>query len=207
MKRKIDLTSWPRKEHFLFFKDFEEPFFGLCVTVDCTGAYGASQKDGHSFFLSYLHKALAAANATEAFRCRIDQGEPVVFDQINASPTVGRDDGTFGFSYMDYHPDFAVFEGAGKKEMERIKRGSGLELSDEKLDVIHFSSVPWIRFSGLSHARRFSIGDSIPKITFGKMTDDNGRKTMPMSIHAHHGLVDALHVGQFLEHFQDLLNG
>ncbi|NRA48527.1 MAG: chloramphenicol acetyltransferase, partial [Phaeodactylibacter sp.] len=33
-----------------------------------------------------------------------------------------------------------------------------------------------------------------------------GRKTMPVSIHVHHALVDGFHVGLFLEAFQDLLN-
>ena len=40
MKKLIDIDNWKRKEHFLFFSKFEEPFFGVTVKVDCTTALG-----------------------------------------------------------------------------------------------------------------------------------------------------------------------
>lgn len=207
MKRTIKIDFWPRKEHYLFFKDFDEPFFGITAQVDCTGARQASLREGHSFFLSYLHKALTSVNETEAFRIRIEGEEVVMYDRIHASPTVGRPDGTFGFAYMDYHPDFETFAAAAQQEIKRVQGMSGLCLGDEKPDVIHFSSIPWIHFSDISHARHLSLRDSVPKITFGKMIEQNERYVMPVSVHAHHGLMDAWHVGLFLERFADLLKG
>jgi chloramphenicol O-acetyltransferase type A len=38
------------------------------------------------------------------------------------------------------------------------------------------------------------------------MVDENGKKTMSMSIHVHHGLMDGYHVGEFIELFQKLMN-
>jgi len=58
----------------------------------------------------------------------------------------------------------------------------------------------------LSHARSFSFPDSIPKISFGKMTELDGVKTMPVSVHVHHGLMDGFHVGQFVDKFQQLMD-
>jgi chloramphenicol O-acetyltransferase type A len=52
----------------------------------------------------------------------------------------------------------------------------------------------------LSHA------DSAPRITFGKITEADGRCTMPVSIHAHHALADGLHVAQFVDRFQHFLD-
>jgi chloramphenicol O-acetyltransferase type A len=48
-----------------------------------------------SFFIYYLHKTLEAVNHIECFKYRI--AEDNVYDQINASATIGRADGTFGF--------------------------------------------------------------------------------------------------------------
>lgn len=31
MKQKIDLQQWPRRDHFTFFSQLEEPYFGLCT--------------------------------------------------------------------------------------------------------------------------------------------------------------------------------
>ena len=38
------------------------------------------------------------------------------------------------------------------------------------------------------------------------MTENNGVKEMPVSIHGHHALMDGYHVGMFVEKFQNLLN-
>ena len=35
---------------------------------------------------------------------------------------------------------------------------------------------------------------------------DNGKRTMPMSVHIHHGLMDGVDVGQFVDCFQELMN-
>ena len=109
MKQQIDIETWARRDHFKFFNTFDEPFFGLIVNVDCTVAYTKAKEQGASFFLYYLHKALAAANAVEAFRYRIDGDNVYLYDVVHASPTINRPNGTFGFSYVDYHPDFSTF--------------------------------------------------------------------------------------------------
>ena len=207
MRHPLDMDRWVRKAHYEFFSRFEEPFFGVTVQVDCTSAFDRAKASGHSFFLSYLHKALVAANLVEAFRYRIIDGQVWVYDQVNASPTINRPDGTFGFGYMNYEEDFAVFETNATIEMDRVRNSSGLEPAVSGENVIHFSSIPWISFTSLSHARSFAHKDSIPKISFGKMTETNGIRSMPVSVHAHHGLMDGYQVGQFLEHFQGLMKG
>ena len=53
MKTEIDISNWKREAHYHFFKDFEEPFFGININVDCTKAYEISKAYGYSFFLYY----------------------------------------------------------------------------------------------------------------------------------------------------------
>lgn len=206
-KTKIDLESWNRKEHFHFFKQMEEPFYGLTTRIDCTIAYAKSKDFGVSFFIYYLHKTLAAINACEPFRLRIIDNEPWKFDRIDASATIMREDQTFGFSLVEYHPDLSVFNTIALQEIERIQSTTGLlTRAFPNENLIHFSSIPWVDFQGLSHARGFSYPDSCPKISYGKMIDENGKKTMAISVHVHHGLVDGIHVGQFLNQLQEQLN-
>ena len=73
-------------------------------------------------------------------------------------------------------------------------------------DIIRYSVLPWLNFTSLSHAMDAAKADSAPRITFGKITDVNGRCTMPVSIHVHHALADGLHVAQFLDLFQQHLD-
>lgn len=206
MKRILDINSWNRKDHFNFFKQLEEPFFGVCVTIDCTIAFEKSKKEKHSFFISYLHKALAAVNSVECFKYRISGDDILIYDHIDASPTIGRTDGTFGFSYIKHTPNFEEFKEIAKKEIARIENTPGLNPATSGENVVHFSALPWLDFTSFSHARSFTFPDSAPKISFGKMTENNGKKSFSVSIHVHHGLVDGLHVGQFVEKFQELMN-
>lgn len=206
MRSKIDLDSWPRKAHYEFFKSFTEPFFGVTVVVDCTQTYEEAKAKGHSFYLSYLHKALVAANEIEAFRLRIHEDSVWLYDHIHAAPTVDRPDHTFGYGYLDYHADFADFVQEALPRIEEVRRSKSLLPSASGDNVIHFSSVPWIRFTGLSHARPLTFPDSIPKITFGKMEKRAGSYTMPLSVHVHHGLTDGYQVGQYIDRYQTLLS-
>lgn len=206
MKSKIDLETWDRKEHFRFFSQFDEPFFGVTVEVDCTNAYQRAKENGISFFLVYLHKALKAANSIEHFKLRIIDGELYCFDQINASPTIGRSNGTFGFSYLEYHVDESIFISNATKEIELVKSSTSLFPANSGGDnVIHFSAMPWLNFTSVSHARNYKFNDSCPKISFGTITEKNGTKLMPVSIHVHHALADGYHVGLFVELFENVL--
>ena len=206
MKQKLDLNTWNRKEHFLFFKQMEEPFYGITTTIDCTKAYAKAKELGVSFFSYYLHKTLSAVNAIENFRYRIIEDEVYVFDVIDASATVMREDTTFGFSYMPYAENPNDFAQIVQTEIERIQTTTGVFTREYPENLIHFSALPWINFTSLSHARSFSWPDSCPKISYGKLLDENGTKSMPISVHVHHGLVDGYHVGLFLDALQQLMN-
>jgi chloramphenicol O-acetyltransferase type A len=206
MKQKLNLDTWKRKEHFLFFKQMEEPFFGITTTIDCTNAYEKAKELNISFFTYYLHKTLVTANAIENFRYRIIEDEIYIFDTIDASATIMREDKTFGFSLIEYSNNINDFAEITKKEIARIQTTTGLFTRDFQENLIHFSALPWLNFTSFSHARSFTFHDSCPKISFGKMMIENGQKTMSMSVHVHHGLMDGYHVGQFVNLFQELMN-
>ena len=209
MKTLLDLENWNRKEHFAhFFRQMEEPFFGATVEIDCTKAYQTAKSLNVSFFIYYLHKTLVAVNTIENFKYRISEDKIYINNRVDASATIGREDGTFGFSLIEYDPDLKVFEQTASAEIERIQNTTGLftrEFNDD--NVIHFSAIPWLNFTSLSHARSFTYPDSCPKISFGKMiTSETGKRTISMAVFVHHGLMDGLHLGQFVDYFQELMN-
>ncbi|MCZ4224944.1 CatA-like O-acetyltransferase [Pedobacter rhodius] len=206
MSEKINIDTWLRKDHFNFFNNFEEPFFGVTVEVDCTSTYKEAKEKEVSFFLLYLHKSLVAANQIENFKYRIIDGEVWKYDEIHASATINRPNGTFGFSYMDFHENFEQFRINAVKEIRKVENSTGLIPASSGENVIHYSALPWLNFKSISHARNYSYKDSCPKISFGKVRDENGRKIMPVSIHANHALADGFHVAQFVDAYQELLN-
>lgn len=207
MKRKLDLAHWNRKEHFHFYKNFEEPFFGLCVDLDCTKAYAKAKEMNTSFFIYYLHKATAAANAVESFRYRIQGEEVIIYDVIDAATTVNRANQTFGFSYVPFREDYQEFEALATLEFDRVRNDHRLIPASDQDHVMHYTVLPWLKFTSFSHARSFRQQASIPKIAFGQLsTTADGRKIMPLSVHVHHALMDGFHLSQYINQFQALLN-
>lgn len=175
--RTLDLSTWPRREHFDFFRQMTEPFFGVTVTVDCTQAYQFAKERQLPFFLYYLHCSLKAANQLEPFRYRIQSEQVIIHDRIDASPTINRPNGTFGFSYIEYTEALEQFITGAESEIARVRQSTGLELAGGRDHIIHYSTLPWLSFTALSHARHFAFPDSVPKITFGKITESAGKKT------------------------------
>lgn len=206
-KTRVDLTSWNRSEHFHFFKEFDEPFFGITTHVDCTKAYHRSKNEGFSFYLYYLYQSLRAINESTSFRYRMESEKVWLYERIHASTTLLREDKTFAFTFVPYTDTFEEFVQAARLEFDDAMNSTGLRMSEStnRADVIHYSSIPWFPFTAISHARAFKFEDSIPKFTFGKFQEENGNKKLPVSLHVHHGMMDGYHVGQFLELFQQFL--
>lgn len=206
MKQKIDLATWNRKEHFEFFSTFEEPFFGITTPIDMTIAYEKAKAMQIPFFVYYLHKTIAAVNQVENFRYRIEENEVVLYNEIDASATIMREDKTFGFSFMKFHSNIDEFTKIAETEIERIQVTPGLFTREFPTNIIHFSAIPWINFTSLTHSRSYTLPDSCPKVSWGKLMDKNGKKTMSVAVMAHHGLVDGYHMGLFVEALQTELN-
>ena len=99
MKRVINLDNWNRKEHFKFFSALDDPFWELPRLL-ISQAYINKVKIWKFLFLYSVHFLLKCINATTAFKLRIENGEVVEYDKINISPTIGREDGTFGFGFL-----------------------------------------------------------------------------------------------------------
>jgi len=207
MKQKLDIAGWNRREHFNFFKTFDIPYYGVTIKLDCTRAYQQAKALGVSFYTYYLHKTLIAINQFDNFKYRIEAGDVYLYDRVDASATILRDDHTFGFSYIKYVPDLHEFHQVVLADIKRVKNTAGLFTTTAPMDsIIHFSALPWVDFSSMSQAFNFKSGDSCPQISIGKLVDVDGRKQMAYGIQVHHALVDGYHLGLFLDELQNLLN-
>jgi len=206
MKQKLDVANWSRREHFLFFKTFDEPYYGITINIDCTKAHQSAKELGVSFYSYYLHKTLAVINELENFKYRIDGNDVYICERVDVSSTILRDDHTFGFSYIKYSANLQEFHENVKREIARVKSTDGLFTTGPLEDVIHFSALPWVNYTSISEASNKSAGDSCPKISVGKLVDTDGKKQMPYTIHVHHALVDGYHLGLFFEKLQSLMN-
>ncbi len=174
--------------------------------MECGKSVQFCKEKSISFYQFYSYQILRAVNGVAELRHRLIDGEIFDMEEIHLSSTVLRNNKTFGFSKIDYRASFIEFSEGMKEETERVKNSSGLNLIPEQHDVIHYTAAPWLNFTSISHARHYKFKDSIPKLAVGKATEKERKQMLPVSIHAHHALVDGYHVGLFYEKLEALIN-
>ena len=203
----IDLKNWKRRDHYLWFRKYAQPFFSVTVDVDVTSAWNASRKRGApSFFLSSVFHMLKAANDVEAFRLRLRARGVWRHDRVAVGPTIMRTDETFGFVRLEPAASLAAFAAHGRAAIAEAAARKVLAPSKQVGDDIVFHSVlPWLRFTSFTNAQPGG-GDSIPRIVFGRCARHQRRMKMPVAVEVHHALVDGLDVARFFDRFNSHLN-
>src|ERR1700679_3682863 len=126
-REKIDVETWERRASFQFFKDFTEPYHGVCLRVDCTATYRYAKQHSLSVFLSLLHRSLVAAQQVENFRTRIVDGTAWRYEEVNGGSAVGRPNGTIGFAHYRYRERIKEFVEAASVEVQRVRQRDDLE--------------------------------------------------------------------------------
>jgi len=206
--KELNVDEWNRKEHFEFFSKFDNPYFGFIANVNCTKAYKTAKEKFISFFAWYFHKSIVAANSIAEFKLRIIDSKVYELELNHAGSTIAREDHTFAFSYIEYDEDFDVFNGRLQNEIEAVRNSSGLrlDLSKNNVEYIRYTTIPWVSFTQIIHPANFDGTDSVPRISFGKFFEKDGEKFLPVSVEAHHGLMDGYHISEFFRVFEELLN-
>ena len=62
ISRKLDMSVYPRKAHFDYFRSLAYPYVGLTANVDVTVLAERARKNQESFFLHVLYAVGKAAN-------------------------------------------------------------------------------------------------------------------------------------------------
>jgi chloramphenicol O-acetyltransferase type A len=198
----LNIGTWKRREHFELYRHFANPFFNVCVDVDVTRLWAAcSEPGGPSFFLATVFYALRACNQVEAFRMRVRGDGVFVHDRLSITPTVMRSDDTFGFARLELAPSLKEFEVANQPVLECAREIKPLVLTHPDDDLIYHSTLPWFRFTAFANALNGNA-DSVPRVVFGKRSQDGGAWKMPVGVEVHHAVVDGLDVARFYELFQ-----
>ncbi|MDH5414699.1 MAG: chloramphenicol acetyltransferase [Flavobacteriaceae bacterium] len=204
--RELNIENWNRKQQYHFFNQFDDPYFAVTVDFDVTNTYKYSKNIGISFFALYLHACMKAINSVENFKYRIQDGKVIIHDVIHASPTILRDDNTFGCSFIHFDESFDQFYRNFEAEKTRILNSTDLFPEQTTEDCIYCSALPWFNFSGHKEPLFGVKKESVPKLAFGKYVKNEEKLIMPVAIAVNHALVDGYHVGLFAKKFQELLD-
>ena len=206
MFREVDIEGWERKSTYEFFLDYPDPFFNIAANLDVTRLHRFCKDNGLAYSLAALFLSLQSANEIREFRLRMIADRVVEFDRVEATQTILNDDETFSFCYFPLKDDIFEFDRSGKAAREKYLALKTFDVERDRIDLIYYSSIPWISFTSFKHASPGDNRRTVPRMVFGKMFDEGPVKKMPFSVEAHHALVDGVHVGKLFNLFQQKID-
>jgi chloramphenicol O-acetyltransferase type A len=201
----VDLELWPRAAQFRFFRTYRQPHYATTSRLDVTQVM-ARKGQGVSPYRAVLHAIGTGIHAVPELTMRFRDDVVVVHDMITLSMTVPTDAGSFNYAYVPYLPDFAAFDAQAKALIAQVAAGGLLDAnSGERDDLAYLSCMPWLDYTSINNALP-GPDDCIPRVTWGKIVERDGRWDMAMTLEVHHALVDGAQVGTYFQAVQAALD-
>jgi chloramphenicol O-acetyltransferase type A len=205
--RHIHFKDPHRKKHFEFFRRMDQPHFSLVANVDITELRSCLQAGNLAFTPAIVYLLSRTANALPPFRQRIRGEQVVEHECVHPSYTVPTANSeVFSFCYVSYQPNVPAFLKAAQAAAEKMYHHPRFEDEAGRDDLLFLSAIPWVSFTGLTHAMHYHPVDSVPRISWGKYFTQDSRTLLPLAVQAHHALVDGRHMGQYFNELQLLLD-
>ncbi|MGG7163615.1 CatA-like O-acetyltransferase [Clostridium ihumii] len=204
--KELDLETWNRRKQFELYKNMDYPHVNVCANVDITKFYEYIKEKEKPFFISFVYVVSKVANEIKEFKYRIRGNSVVEHETVNPSFTIMGQDDVFNFCSTKFTYNFNEFVLNGLNEIEKKKNVVELEDDEVSDNCIFMTSIPWVSFTSMSHPIDMSPVDSIPRIAWGKYFEENGSLKMPLSVQAHHAVVDGIHIGRYFERIEEILN-
>ncbi|HIV44048.1 MAG TPA: chloramphenicol acetyltransferase [Candidatus Faecalibacterium avium] len=194
----IDKDTWPRREVYDFFAGMSHPFYALTFPVDVTPLRAWCRERGLSFYMAMVYGVTKAMERVDAFLYKDRGGQIVRVDRLVPS-------------FTDLHP------GSGQFHIVTLEAGEDLEAFCRQAkarsaaqtafitpqgpwapdELVYFSCLPWFPLTAVTNERDTDPADSIPRVTWGRWEEKEGRTLLSVSLELNHRLLDGAHVGRF----------
>ena len=219
MSRKyIDMTKYPRLDHFRHFLTMQQPCVSITVQVDITDWLSRLKASGCPFFLRFQYAVVRAANRIPEFRQRIVDDKIVEYDYCNPSYIVSLPDDTYRYCNVNVNQPFAQYLKESRVKQDAALHSEHLEEEEgDVLGLLFISCVPWLnyteammpypggRFSNPSFCWGGYKTEKYLALEEGRVTE-KVKTTIPVSVFFNHALIDGIHVSRFFDNLSDELN-
>lgn len=198
----FDYNTWPRREIYEFFSGVSQPFYSVTFRVDVTRVYEYVKARGLSFYYALTWLVTRAVNRVPEFLLTIRGGQVQLLSRREPSFTdIKPGSDCFYMVTMTAGDDLDEFCRAAKRRS--AAQDYFMNPDDESDELIYISCAPWIDITGLTNERDFDRDDAVPRIAWGRYTEENGRLRIGMSLELNHRLIDGVHIGQFAAALDD----
>lgn len=205
----IDLTTWPRREHFHYYRNILPCGYSVTVRLDVTRFTAMLKKQGLKFYPSFIWCVSHNILSHPAFRMGVDRdGNPGTHDVMHPNYTVfHREDHTFSDLWTAHDEDFSQFYQHFLADVAEYGNNRGIKAKDGQPGNFYcISCVPWLDFTGYSAVVPGGQPNLFPVITYGKAAEEAGKVTLPFAVNISHAAADGWHTAEFVNDLQALLD-
>ena len=190
-----------RRDRFNTFRAYENPSLNISMPLavpDFRPFCTAHQLPPFHFFLYCL---LMSVREIDNFMYRVHDGEVIRIDDFYASFTAINEDHNYNYASftrsdnLDEFVERSVAAGRqARTTRELINTGAHLTPRERKNNIFT-TCMPWIDLGAIAHPVFCYKEPDIPMIAWGRFSAPGGATmTLPFSVQAHHGFVDAYHI-------------
>lgn len=191
----IDMEKSKRKKHFDWFIRCENPCYNVNVRLDVTNVVNFSKKNNHSFFIDILYVLSEGLHSVEEMRLRLKDDDVVLYDLINPSYTVMTNDDIFDTCRHIVSHDYVTFYDRATNAISsaKVSVDTSSSFNDRTVvDDFYFSAIPWVDILSVTHPIPTWSKESmsIPRISWGKYHNNDGKCALTLNMCVNHALVD-----------------
>ena len=202
--RPVDPESWPRREIFAFFSGISNPFYAVTFRLDVTALRRYTKERGLSFYHSMIWLCTRALGRVEAFSYALREGQLVRLESRRPSFTHLRP-GSENFQIVTLPCEGSLEDFCAAAGEKAEKQDFFIDFAGEGIDMIFLSCLPWLDLTALTNERDLDPDDAVPRIAWGKYTEENGRLMLGLSVEVNHRFIDGLHIGQFARELERMI--
>lgn len=200
-KHMVDMAKSPRHEQFDYFRSMTNPYVGVTCEVDITALTEKLRRSGAPFFLSFAYEVLAAANAVPELRRRIEGDRVVEYNRCRCSCTAAKPDGAYAYCTLDGALPWNTFLKEGQKALEAARNGGTIQENGDCGEYFFVSCVPWLHYTSMTQPVPCPAYSNV-RLAWGRYVTENGRTSLPVTVLAHHALVDGIHLRKFYQELE-----
>lgn len=195
------VEDYYRHEHFDFFRDYEMPFYTITFNLEMTAVKAFAEEQGYPVYLTQCFLFARAMNRIEDFRYRVIDDRIVLYDHLEIAATLPAPNGAFSFAHFEHAPDLETFLHRAEAVARKARDTASLKATAEG-NTILFTSLPGVRFTGITHATPSDRTDGRARVAFGRFFEEHDRLMVPVGLGVNHIFIDGAAIGNLVEEVQ-----
>ena len=204
----IDLNTWKRREIYQFFGHHAQPFYMVSFKEDITPLHRFVKANQLSFYQGMIWACTEALNRVEPFLVSVRDGKLVQLDRRHPSFSVLKP-GEDQFKIVNVRHTDRIEEYCRNAARAVEAQDFFIDLTQESDDLIYYTCLPWIEMTAMTNDHgsfgQEALDDSIPRVSWGRYTEENGRIKLILTLEVNHRFIDGVHIGQFAEQLRDCM--